>query len=691
MKTTLAFKQSYVTKVTLIAAAISGLVGCSGSSSSEQDILAVADIQPMPVSDSKLVSATQSQLALTIHNGLYLSVTGQGNNGNCVNCEFMSADGAPERTATSDFSSTTTQEQGVDESDRVKYDGNTLFVASNRDESHEFFIQQRQAEQKTTAHVRVLNRNADDSLSELAKIEADKDAGYLSDLYLHQNVLTMIYDVLEPIDQQDSSGIADTSFFFPFNSKMGLNFHNVEQRDTPQLMAAMKIDGYMISSRRIDDKVYIVSRYSPDLPEGITVPEGATEAELQQLYRSILATNLEQMLPKVYQQDGATTPLVNADNCYIPQQHSANYGFTNITTVTTFDLDEPSNFQSSCIVAPLDGFYSSDKNMYLYEKQYNQEQEKYSTVIHKFGYQAQGVKYLATGSVLGHVSWNNSHLRFSEKDNYLRVVTSEQDFSSAETVRNHRLFVLQENAQQELQTIAQLPNDANPEKIGKPDEDIYAVRYFGDKAYIVTFRRTDPLYVIDLSKPNAPVIEGELEIPGYSGYLQPINENFVLGIGQQIDPDAQIGLEIVNEPNSEFVQGAKAELYDVSNPAEPKVAATLIYPDVYSVAEWDYRALTQLKVSDNKYKFAFPLGGWSQSSGEEGVVEWSYQQSMQLIELDIAGQGTLNNVGSLSPKSDYFGQWGDRAVLHNDLVFYIRNNEVWQSYWSQPNLLNGPY
>ena len=217
------------------------------------------------------------------------------------------------------------------------------------------------------------------------------------------------------------------------------------------------------------------------------------------------------------------------------------------------------------------------------------------------------------------------------------------------------------------------------------------MRYFGDKAYVVTFRRTDPLYVIDLSKPDAPVIECELEIPGYSGYLQPINENFVLGIGQQIDPNVQVGVEIVNEPNSEFVEGAKAELYDVSNPAEPKVAATLVYPDVYSVAEWDYHALTQLKVSANLYKFAFPLGGWSQQTTEEGVLEWSYHQSMQLIELDTSGVGTLNNIGSLSPDSEYYGQWGDRAILHGDLVFYVRNNEIWQSYWDQPSLLNGPY
>ena len=63
--------------------------------------------------------------------------------------------------------------------------------------------------------------------------------------------------------------------------------------------------------------------------------------------------------------------------------------------------------------------------------------------------------------------------------------------------------------------LSRLPNDARPEPIGKPGEDVYAVRYFGDKAYVVTFERIDPLYVMDLSNPLEPHITGALEIPGF--------------------------------------------------------------------------------------------------------------------------------------------------------------------------------
>lgn len=683
-KTALANSTSF--RVAIVAAAITGIVGCNSSS---EDSLPISDIKVMPVTDSKLTTATASQLALTLQNGLYLSATGQ--NVDCVGCQFTTLEaGIADSSARGNYSSTTTQEQGVDESDRIKYDGSLLYVASNREGDVIAFAEDTQETEKQPAQVRVLNRNADDTLTELSVINAADNAGYLSDLYLHQNTLTMIYDVYEPLDQTRTQDIAHTSMIMPFNNKLGLNFQNVSQSDSPQKVAEFEMDGHLVSSRRIEDKVYIVSRYSPNLPESITLPTGKTEAELQQLYKEILATNLDQVLPKIKQLGGAEQALVSAEDCYVPSQHASNYGYTTITTVTTFDLDNPSEFSSSCVLAPLDGFYSSANNMYLYEKQYNDTDNNYKTVIHKFGYQGQGVKYLATGAVPGHVSWNNAHLRFSEKDDYLRVVTSDQKTEGETTTRTHRLFVLKDNAQQELAKVAELPNDANPAKIGKPDEDIFAVRYFGDKAYIVTFRRTDPLYVIDLADPAAPVIEGELEIPGYSGYLQPINENFVLGIGQQVDPDAPVGGSVGNGP-SDTVEGAKAELYDVSNPAQPRVAATLVYPNVNSVTEWDYRALTQLKMSDTSYRFAFPVGGWSEVKTDTDVTEWTYHQAMQLVELDISGAGELKNIGALQPKSEYFGQWGDRSVLHDNLVFYIRGNKVWQSYWNQPSLLNGPF
>lgn len=81
-------------------------------------------------------------------------------------------------------------------------------------------------------------------------------------------------------------------------------------------------------------------------------------------------------------------------------------------------------------------------------------------------------------------------------------------------------------------------------------ERIYAVRFLGDRGYVVTFKETDPLYVLDLSQPTKPVLTGQLQLPGYSAYLHPLPDGQLLGIGKD-------GSQV------------KISLFDVSDAAKP--------------------------------------------------------------------------------------------------------------------------
>lgn len=94
-------------------------------------------------------------------------------------------------------------------------------------------------------------------------------------------------------------------------------------------------------------------------------------------------------------------------------------------------------------------------------------------------------------------------------------------------------------------------------------ERIYSVRFAGDKGYVVTFRETDPFYVLDLSDPRNPRLEGELKIPGYSSYLHPITENLILGVGREN-------------------WNVKVSLFDVSDPSEPKEIGKVILEEKWS-------------------------------------------------------------------------------------------------------------
>lgn len=117
-------------------------------------------------------------------------------------------------------------------------------------------------------------------------------------------------------------------------------------------------------------------------------------------------------------------------------------------------------------------------------------------------------------------------------------------------------------------------------------ERIYAVRFLGDKGYVVTFRQTDPLYVIDLANASAPKVTGELKIPGYSSFLHPIDDDHLIGVGQE---DWRV----------------KLSLFDVSDPAAPKETAKYILDESWSDAVNTHHAF----LLDTKHKVFFVPGG----------------------------------------------------------------------------------
>jgi inhibitor of cysteine peptidase len=102
-------------------------------------------------------------------------------------------------------------------------------------------------------------------------------------------------------------------------------------------------------------------------------------------------------------------------------------------------------------------------------------------------------------------------------------------------------------------------------------ESIYAVRFMGERAYVVTFKQVDPLFVLDLSNPRQPKVLGELKIPGYSNYLHPIDRDHVLGIGKEVDPT--IDADKVHSDDAVYytaIQGVKLSVFDVSDVTKPR-------------------------------------------------------------------------------------------------------------------------
>ena len=154
-------------------------------------------------------------------------------------------------------------------------------------------------------------------------------------------------------------------------------------------------------------------------------------------------------------------------------------------------------------------------------------------------------------------------------------------------------------------------------------ESLFATRFAGNKAYVVTFLQTDPLWVVDLADPKNPVVAGHIEVPGWSSHLEPIGD-LLLAIGW--------------ESNS-----VAASLFDVANPAAPRLLRRLNLgsPGSYSEAAWDEQAL---KVLPDAGLALVPLTSYDDKTGESTAV-------VQLLDLDLAG-GDLKPRGTIAHDFD---------------------------------------
>jgi len=137
-----------------------------------------------------------------------------------------------------------------------------------------------------------------------------------------------------------------------------------------------------------------------------------------------------------------------------------------------------------------------------------------------------------------------------EYNDYFRITTTSNSGNS--------LYVLNEK----LEEVGKLENLARGERI-------YATRFMGDKCYLVTYKTVDPLFVIDLSVPEKPTVLGELKIPGYSTYLHPLGENYLIGFGEDSVEKGYINWEGEQEVTAYNV-GLKLAIFDITDLNNPK-------------------------------------------------------------------------------------------------------------------------
>jgi uncharacterized secreted protein with C-terminal beta-propeller domain len=298
-----------------------------------------------------------------------------------------------------------------------------------------------------------------------------------------------------------------------------IKVYDISDRENPLLARNVSLDGWYFDSRMIGEYVYTVINKPANLFNG------------------------EVSLPKVYSSDDVEE--ISASEIYYTDAPDYFYTFTTIVAINVQNDEEPSH--ETLLVGTTHEMYVSLNNIYITFREFER------TLIYRIHVEGSEISYAACGAVPGYVL---NQFSMDEHEGYFRIATTTGHINrnlEEATARNH-VYVLDMN----LAIVGKLEDLALGEKI-------YSARFMGDRCYLVTFRKVDPLFVIDLEDPHNPIVLGELKITGYSDYLHPYDANHIIGIGKETVA-AEMG-------DFAWYQGVKISLFDVSDVGAPKEIA----------------------------------------------------------------------------------------------------------------------
>lgn len=276
--------------------------------------------------------------------------------------------------------------------------------------------------------------------------------------------------------------------------------------------------------------------------------------------------------------------------------------------------------------------------------------EPISTDIHAFDTTGAATPYLGSGRVEGRLL---NSFALSEHEGTLRVATTVEPFDGSRPSES-AVITLAEEA-------GGLVERGRLAGLGTT-EQIYAVRYQGDVAYVVTFRRTDPLYTLDLSDPADPRLLGELKIPGYSAYLHPAEAGRLIGVGQDATDQ---GLPL----------GAQVSTFDVADLTAPAEEDRLTFPGGHSAAEHEHRAF--LWWAQDRVAIV-PLEQHRETTVDE-LTSPLAREFTGAVAVDVATDGTLTERGRVTHQDRVVaGAWAPitRSLVIGDRLYTLSETGV---------------
>jgi len=532
----------------------------------------------------------------------------------------------PSSSGSKDYSSTNIQVADVDEADSVKTDSTYLYVIANNS-------------------IYIMNANPQDA-KVLAKIVGDNT--YYSGIYLSQDgsKLAVIGNQYMPYN----FGTKDSrSLNIPYwgGSTTFVKVYDVSNKANPVLARNFTMSGNYINSRMIGNYVYII------VNENVQVNNGATNMPV--IFTGTSVSNIEPT--KIYY---AITP----------------DSYSTYTTIISLNIlqDSKTPTETTIMMGGASTMFVSAENIYVTYQNWNGQSQ--DTSIYRIHINQDNLTFEAKGVVPGYPI---NQYAMDEYNGYFRIAITAW-FQDNATTSDSAVF----KVSRQLNCIYVLNMNLNI--VGKlerfkMDETIYSVRFMGDKCYVVTFKQTDPFFVIDMSNPVDPKVAGELKIPGYSSYLHPYDENHIIGLGKE---------------NSTL----KLSLFDVTNMNAPTEIAKYTVDSSYSDSSALYdphaflfdaqRQLLVIPVSVNNMPILLTpmLPSTGTGVAEKAIAPSAlpnYWQGAYVFNVNLNGFTLKGNVTQLDDNTsnqngNYYwmgnNYWINRALYIDNTLYTLSNARV---------------
>ena len=541
--------------------------------------------------------------------------------------------------STPDHSSTNVQEEGVDEPDVVKTDGRVIVTVLN-------------------GKVRVVDA-ATAELVSTVELPGRADQVYPVEALLHDGTLVILAEEwsggARPVD--------GTFVAFPSSRTLVLTV-DLSDPAAPRTLGSVRLEGSYRSARLVGGTLRMVMVTEPPGLQQTAPDRGtlAAEAEAEERNRELVrATTIDDWVPhlQVLDTDGrvrSTDALLDCQDISRPRDPAG----ISTTSVVTFDLGSPAPTSSTGLVASGSTVYASPDRLVVATSPWDLwawvggpavdalwpgGEPANRTDLHTFDISdPSATAYVASGSVEGHLL---SQWALDEQDGVIRAATT-VDPPGASQRSQSSLVVLREDGDELVET-------GRVDGLGLT-ETIHAVRYLSaDVAAVVTFRQTDPLYLVDTSDPTAPRVAGELKIPGYSAYLHPLDGDRLLGVGQDADPETG------------QTKGLQVSMFDISDLSAPRQTQVLTWPDAFSPVEHDHRAFLHWPATGQVVLPMTRYGAWDPAREAEPQDQFG---GVTVIGVD----GTGMTEGPSVSTGAKVGSWGEgplRTLVIGDQLWTL--------------------